>query len=146
VKSVQNTNFSAFPLSGSLKQTVYSFYHVSQKYPIMEINYQTTSIAGSPTVTAFVTGNKNVFVLGVNENNNEILKLNIYPNPAAGLLNIEMSDAVTGGRITVYNQLGQIVLEKAFEKSTDISSLSNGIYLVEVKTNKGISRKKIVKE
>jgi predicted small secreted protein len=68
--------------------------------------------------------------LGVNDNekNNFVL----YPNPATSVLNIK-GEFDANENITIYNMLGQVVLNKAVtsnEESIDIATLSSGIYTI----------------
>lgn len=77
--------------------------------------------------------------------------LKVYPNPSKGELFIqtgtENHDPI---KITIYNTIGKIIVSKSYSNNRssnlyfDLSSLSNGIYLVNVETPKGITVKKIV--
>ena len=70
-------------------------------------------------------------------------KLNIYPNPTKGLVNIESAGTM---QIMVSNMLGQKVLEAEAEGncSIDLSRFGQGIYLLRVETSKGSLLRKIV--
>ncbi|MEP6793811.1 MAG: T9SS type A sorting domain-containing protein [Saprospiraceae bacterium] len=67
--------------------------------------------------------------------------LNIYPNPSAGLLYVELKNEFKGGRISIENTLGQIVMEKDITannlQSLYIDQLDYGIYFLRVQ--QGIS-------
>src|SRR5690554_450237 len=68
---------------------------------------------------------------------------NIYPNPTSDILNIRLENNLTLEKVTIYNNLGQIV--KTTQQSTvDVSNLSSGIYFVEVTTNQGKAVKKVI--
>ena len=76
--------------------------------------------------------------------NNNII--NIYPNPTNGYVTIEGSDieyvhifSIEGKEIGFYNLGGSNY------SNIDFSSFQNGIYLLIVKTQKGITRNKIIK-
>ncbi|MDR2206243.1 MAG: T9SS type A sorting domain-containing protein [Flavobacteriaceae bacterium] len=75
----------------------------------------------------------------------EIEKLNveIYPNPATNVLNIETSLKIE--RINVYEVSGKLVktVQNA-EKTIDVSRLQNGVYHLEIFTDKGKIYKKII--
>lgn len=76
-------------------------------------------------------------VLGVSSFDTSSVK--IYPNPATTTLNFEANQLVD--EIAIYNMLGQQVITKkvnAQMSSIDISSLSNGVYVVKSSAN-GIS-------
>ena len=77
---------------------------------------------------------------------NEISKsFTIYPNPVNNFLQLQLSTTLKFKKATVFNYFGQLVLQS---KSTtiDVSSLSSGVYFVEVETDKGKGVKKIIKE
>ncbi|MCF6181268.1 T9SS type A sorting domain-containing protein [Lutibacter sp.] len=74
-------------------------------------------------------------------------KFNIYPNPAKGFINIK-SKNIDITSVKVYNLLGSKILEKKVLRSNklDISSLSKGIYILNVKANNSNFTKKIIVE
>lgn len=147
VKSIQNTNFSALIIGGTMKQTTYAWYDASQKFPILSINYQSISISGSgsPTITAQVLGNKNNFVIGINEQQVDPASVLIYPNPTSEEINIH-STSFQVLSIRLINSIGQEVMYVENADRLATSKLAKGVYLAELKTNKGIVRKKLIKE
>ncbi len=148
VKSYQVINFSVgiFP-AGSLKQTVYNFYHATQKFPLLTIDYTTLTITGqTPSVTTQVSGNKNNFTVGLKENVINNLNAKLYPNPADNVLNVYIDDLAKAKEILIFNELGQKVYKSVFENKIDINTLPKGIYIIEIKTEQGSFRKKFVKE
>ncbi len=61
--------------------------------------------------------------------------INIFPNPTSGIINLKAKDAF---EVVVFNQSGRIIInEKLNENQTilDLSDLSNGVYLLKLKTN-----------
>lgn len=72
----------------------------------------------------------------------------IYPNPANNILNITSEAQIES--IEFYDILGKIVLSKAgvsaTESSIDVSSLTRGIYILKLQTEKGIASYKIAIE
>ncbi|MBK9285191.1 MAG: T9SS type A sorting domain-containing protein [Sphingobacteriaceae bacterium] len=146
LKSTQITNFNALIITGSIRQTMYSWYDASQKFPILSINYQTMSItgAGSPTVSAQVIGNKNNFVIGVNENNLDQAQITFFPNPVSDELNIDFIAAEVKN-ISIYNAQGKLIVQYLDTKKINCENMANGIYIAEIKTNKGIIHKKFIK-
>ncbi len=146
IKSYQYTSFlvSGIP-AGSLKQTVYTFYHASQKFPILTINYSTITAFGSPTVSAVITGNKSHFVVGLKENEFNTINAKLYPNPVNTDLIIEIDPLDKPKEVKIYNQLGQTVYTNNFENKLGVSFLNSGIYFIEIKTEKGIARNKFIK-
>ena len=71
----------------------------------------------------------------------------VYPNPATNQFTIENSQLRINS-IHIYNVLGELVLERIAnsEKVIDVSSWNDGVYFVEVETEKGVVRRKVVKE
>lgn len=72
----------------------------------------------------------------------------IYPNPASESINIRTTQIIKN--ISVYNQLGQVVLEKVIEETTsddlDIQNLDSGVYLLKIEDiNGGIIWDKLIK-
>ncbi len=81
----------------------------------------------------------------------------IYPNPATNTVTIEITQAAVGNRqeavsnIEIYDALGVKVYSTTnYKPSTtnniDVSAFPNGVYVVQVKTEKGISVEKFIKE
>ena len=69
-------------------------------------------------------------------------QFSIKPNPASNTIQVTVNnEQVTETKIV--DVLGDEVLSTK-EKEIDISSLANGVYLVQVKTNEGITSKKII--
>jgi hypothetical protein len=149
VKSVQNTNFNAFIITGNMKQTMYSWYHASQKFPVLSINYQSISISGSgsPTITAQVMGNTNDFTIGMKENylpSDNFIKL--FPNPAADHLNVLVSQGKTL-KIQVLDINGKKMIEQDNDlEVVNIKHLESGMYFILVHTDHGILSEKIIKQ
>ncbi|MEI6489222.1 MAG: T9SS type A sorting domain-containing protein [Bacteroidota bacterium] len=82
----------------------------------------------------------------------EILEQNnvsVYPNPASNTITIESTKCKVQS-IKIYNVLGEQVnslkLTGNSKIEIDVSNLTQGVYFVEVETEKGIVRKKFVKE
>ena len=72
----------------------------------------------------------------------------LLPNPSAGQLNILLTYPSTDGIISIYNTLGQLILNQAIpnnEKNIVLNlDLSEGIYIVSIKVNTTIFNKKLV--
>ncbi|TDP59378.1 T9SS type A sorting domain-containing protein [Flavobacterium dankookense] len=65
----------------------------------------------------------------------EVGKVSVYPNPTNGILNIATTSTIT--EISLYNQLGQLVLSAKDTTSIDASSLRSGVYLLSIKDATG---------
>src|SRR5258705_6550323 len=72
--------------------------------------------------------------------------VNIFPTPSYGIFNINSADA---GIINVFNSEGKAVYQSTLEalnySSIDLTAQPEGIYLVTLKTKKGIVTRRIIK-
>lgn len=72
----------------------------------------------------------------------------LYPNPVQDVLNIKATQAIELQSLSVYDVLGQIVIAVPNAKSVstiDVSKLTTGHYFVKVKSDKGSSSMKFIK-
>jgi hypothetical protein len=67
----------------------------------------------------------------------------IFPNPTNSTLNIQSEIGINN--LTIRNTLGQIVLNTT-DKSIDVSTFENGVYLATIFTDKGVVTKRFIKE
>ena len=89
---------------------------------------------------------------GARLENEELTKVELSPNPSRGIFNVSFEvPRYSTVDITIANYLGKEVYseqfnpqEDVFEKSIDISSNANGIYLLTIKTNTGLINKRVV--
>jgi hypothetical protein len=73
-------------------------------------------------------------------------QLNVYPNPASELLNIDLGD-IEEGAIQLYNTSGQLKYEESISRSLmtiDISNYPVGTYFLKVSNGKGSYAKKVL--
>lgn len=75
--------------------------------------------------------------------NNQKIEFSLYPNPTSDYLNIHSEEQVLD--VTIFNVQGRQVL-KSSEDRLDVSNLTSGIYLIEVKTNSGKATSKFIKK
>lgn len=94
-------------------------------------NYYDIEIIDDITFT-FTTENETSIV----ENNNEI---NIFPNPAKDLLNIENAE---NAEIQIYNIIGELIISTK-QTSIDVSALSTGTYIVKVISENNTTTQKV---
>ena len=79
-----------------------------------------------------------------------ISNFNIYPNPSLGIFNIEFIKVFDNNLdIRIVNSLGDVVVSEDLKagqriKQFNISDFSKGVYLIELQTEIGIYRKKII--
>ncbi len=72
--------------------------------------------------------------------------ITLYPNPTNKEVNISSENIINS--IELFNSLGQKVYQtnlKAKGKTIDVNSFSKGVYVIVVNTDKGYSRKKLIK-
>jgi arabinogalactan endo-1,4-beta-galactosidase len=66
--------------------------------------------------------------------------LNLYPNPSSDVINIHIpAFAAEGGNITVYNYLGQKIIDESVKGSTmtlDVSLIQSGRYWIKIRREK----------
>lgn len=76
-------------------------------------------------------------------------KLNLYPNPANSQVWIHLDREITNANILVFNASGALVQQHnagSVELTpVDVSALSNGVYMVQVKTDGGLYTGRFVK-
>ncbi|MGA9213097.1 T9SS type A sorting domain-containing protein [Kaistella sp.] len=73
-------------------------------------------------------------------------KMSIYPNPVKDVVTIKTSDKIESAE--VYSATGQLAFasKNIVNNKIDLSKLSKGIYIIKVKTAKGIQATKLIKD
>ena len=90
-------------------------------------------------------------IVGEDKLGNKNNELEIYPNPSTAQFTIH-SEGTKINQLKITNIVGQEILilhkEEQNDKSVtvDLTGVSNGIYFVEIKTEKGVVNRKIVKQ
>ena len=73
----------------------------------------------------------------------------IFPNPTAGLIRIAMNPNLEVNNMSIFNVLGQEVMElhslQSDIMSVDLATLNSGIYMLKIATNNGSVVKRIIK-
>ena len=69
----------------------------------------------------------------------------LYPNPISHSLYIKKPDFISIDQIRIYNTLGQLIYTSAYAPMIDTSSLSSGLFFVELQTNMGNINKSMLK-
>jgi len=87
-----------------------------------------------------------ILATGIHEMNFTPDSISIYPNPAADNLTIEVPQQATIEILNIQGQLVKTLLASSTKTIVDVSALPGGVYVVEVKTEKGIKVKKFIKE
>lgn len=76
-----------------------------------------------------------------NQNINELVK--IYPNPTTSQINLDFISPIIKFEVSLFDEIGNQVLISN-QKKIDISSLSNGIYILNIKTDAWQKSQKII--
>jgi hypothetical protein len=84
--------------------------------------------------------------VGIQETNSNESNIMVYPNPATNDITIEYPQSAVIEITDIQGQLIKTLAATDNKTNIDVSSLSGGVYIVEVKTDKGITFKKFVKE
>lgn len=72
-------------------------------------------------------------------------ELTIYPNPTKNHITITSNNGVPISEVTIYNQLSQKVLQQTRMANTiDVSTLQQGIYIIEITSDKLKIREKLI--
>jgi hypothetical protein len=103
-------------------------------------DYNFPIVTNNATTTVAVLGNQDFAF----EN-----YINLYPNPANNILNIDLKKAIAITSFNIYNTLGQLllVIPNAQQiRTIDVSSLKTGNYFLKVNSDKGSSNIKFIKQ
>ena len=77
---------------------------------------------------------------GINYTGNKTVKF--YPNPVYDLLNIDCDKDFSVKMLDLY---GHLIMTSRNKKQLELSGIKSGIYILEIKTDAGLSRHKIIK-
>jgi hypothetical protein len=72
--------------------------------------------------------------------------INIYPNPSKDWIKI---DGLTeSSNIQIFDITGKLILQQEYQvdDKIDISSLTTGMYILNIRNSEGVSSKKIIKQ
>jgi len=112
--------------------TTYSWWtnDISVGFTLFSITFD--ELASEITGISFFNGS----IVGINETTTQVA--NVFPNPTRNITNFEFNETVSG-KISVSNQLGQIVVNHNFNNKIhmqiDMSNLPQGVYIYQVISN-----------
>jgi sugar lactone lactonase YvrE len=71
----------------------------------------------------------------------------IYPNPVSSIINIDLGDSIAS-KVILFDMNGRVMQTENIVNSSgiEISNLANGMYLMQITTDKGVVSKKIMKK
>jgi hypothetical protein len=144
VKSVQSLNFSIIVPMGSIKQTMYAYFHSMQKFPLLTVSYTEFVLGtGSPSVAGTVVGSTSVFTDIADHGPGNTVR--IYPIPADDVLHISGGEIRDVRRISIYNSSGQVMYAGTAATQVDVSLFSPGVYLLIIDAASGRIVKKFLR-
>ncbi len=127
--------------SGGQQQDIVLNNTVNGEIFIQPINFEIASIEFDPE-KHLISKNNNIS-LG-NEDFELEKAITLYPNPTIDAVHIQLPTTITLEKVTIYNNLGQVVLENN-TVDFSLSSISSGVYEVQLQTSEGVYHKKIIK-
>ncbi len=130
-------------VSGGTNGNVYALYY---KDSSLYVGGSFTQVGGSvPASCIAVWGHSPLGVEELSEEN----EINISPNPCTSQLQISSNETVIK-EIQITNVLGEFMQSSVIGNSSsvtfDVSNLTNGIYFIQIKTEKGTTNKKFIKQ
>ncbi len=75
-----------------------------------------------------------------------VAKVQVWPNPSTGTINIRSDFAEGKASITITDISGRIIRQTSYSPALDISLLSSGMYLLTIEDNKNIATQIITKQ
>ena len=79
---------------------------------------------------------------GSNIDNLNLVKTNTYPNPVTNKLILDIDKEV---QFSIFNAAGQIVKKGSTQNDIDVSELENGLFIIKIETEEGLSINKFTK-
>ena len=152
VKTTQTAiaSFAFGIVTVNFKEINYSYYHASQKFPLLVVSYQsTTGAAISNTVKIKLNS---AVVVGINDLNFDA-SFSIFPNPAKNDFNIRLYNATNANcSVEIINLMGQSVQldnlgnDLHVSHNISIANLASGVYFVKTTLGDKVSLRKLIKE
>jgi hypothetical protein len=137
-------------ITATLTINEYSYYHGTQKFPLLVVSYSTTDTGGGPTLSYEILGNSAVLT-GINEGTLQLPEFVLFPNPATNRLNIMLENSKGENvNVEIMNGVGQTVktvnigTASSIYENIDLSSLSSGVYFVKTSIGEKVATKKLV--
>ncbi|MBP2616103.1 T9SS type A sorting domain-containing protein [Chryseobacterium jejuense] len=87
----------------------------------------------------------NVNTLATDESSAELPNFQVYPNPVNDILHIKLESREKLQKVSIYSMDGKLIF-LGTDAKMDLGTLSSGNYLVEIKTDKNVYTKKVIKK
>jgi len=98
---------------------------------------------GNFPMSLYLQGKNNGIASGLSQSENHSEIFSVYPNPTQGQFTLELDNE--SAEITISDVLGKELLKReTISKTTNFQIDAAGVYVLQVKTDKGMSSKKIV--
>jgi hypothetical protein len=134
-------NISYHWTTGETTQSIIVTPNTSETY------YLTIFDANNCAFTSFVSQYVETCV-GLNEKNQDLSLISIYPNPSTGKFLINIKGNYENSNIEIYNSLGMLISRKKTindHESIDLTEQSDGIYFLKVIDQESTSTYRIIK-
>jgi len=106
-------------------------------------NTTITNVGNSDIYCAKLSPNPNSL-----DNSNYKIGLSVFPNPVFNNLTIALTNDIRKAEIEIFDIRGQLIMQHQAKNPVtkyNLSSFSSGVYIIKVKTDKGVAIKKIIK-
>tara|TARA_B100001109_G_C18864465_1_gene476154 strand:- start:4042 stop:6285 length:2244 start_codon:yes stop_codon:yes gene_type:complete len=80
---------------------------------------------------------KKAWGVGIEEQKKEQLDVKLYPNPASNSIFLEYDQVTQWQDFQLFNQYGSLVKKGSVKSSISVADLSNGLYILQLRTNRG---------
>lgn len=152
---VSNTNTTAGMLASSTNYTELSLDGVNS---FTQRTLDISSFAGQTIYVAFRHyGTTDVFSMEIDDveiiaeqaaSNEEFFKKNfaLFPNPTSDELNINITNGLEFNEVSIFDLTGRKIKSFNNETKLNVSDLSSGTYLINIKTNEGTAASKFIKK
>lgn len=145
----QNATLSA--ASSTVTNVSYTYFHQTQKFPLVTVNYFRLSNQTGSTSSYSVFVNK-LLAVGVNDHNFDATFM-IYPNPARDHFSVKLSNPEGANcEVQIFSGTGQLLKqidlgnEAVVGNEVGIGDLGTGIYLVRTSVGNKVSARKLIIE
>ena len=109
---------------------------------LVDVPFTVTSVVFDPKKELISRSNTATLGVGFFDLKNDI---SLYPSPALNHLTLSLPKGITINKTTIYNSLGQKIIESTTETNWDISTLETGVYYVKTITNLGTKQLSFIK-
>ncbi|WP_228853231.1 M1 family aminopeptidase [Aegicerativicinus sediminis] len=107
------------------------------------VNFDVSSVLFDPEFD--LISRNNSVTLGMEDHITEQLSISIYPNPTTGKFHISKPDQFIIDEIRLLSPLGQEVLKMPYAKEIDVSHLADGLFFIELKSERATITKSLLK-